>query len=148
GRAIAGLSMGGYGAWRIALDLPDTFCAAAALSGALFWGEGPTDNIGLNGIFQEVYGKVPTAEEYRREGLRPRIDKLGSGTSWRGPALYFDCGADDFLLSTNRMMEQHLMTRRIPYEFAEFTGRHDWPYWSEHIADVFQFVERHLAAPE
>jgi S-formylglutathione hydrolase FrmB len=149
GRAIAGLSMGGYGAWRIGLDLPDTFCAAASLSGALLWGEGPTDNVFLSGIFTQVYGQTPTVDDYHKESLLPRIDKLGSDTKWSGPALYFDVGTEDPLVFTsNETMEQYLLSHRIPYEYAEYTGKHEWPYWDQHVLDVLQFIERHIARPQ
>lgn len=142
GRAIAGLSMGGYGAWRIALDHPGTFAAAASLSGALGWGEGAPPP----GPAERAW-PVDTAAGWERSRIAPRLTRHLRGTNWRGPALWFDCGRDDYLLDSNRRMEAVLATLGIPYEFAEFDGSHDWTYWDAHVRDVFGFLRRQLAAP-
>jgi Predicted esterase len=152
GRAIAGLSMGGYGAWRIGLDRPQDFCAAASLSGALLWGEGQVAQNGPNPFAQALYGKdtdpAKMQEMYAQDGLMQRIRSLSDGKGgWKGPALYLDCGAEDFILQHSRMMEEALLDRAVPHEYTEFNGKHDWPYWDEHVRDVLQFVRRHVAAP-
>lgn len=147
-RAIAGLSMGGYGAWKVALDNPKLFCAAASLSGALIAGEGdPATNQQIAQLAMAIYGKVPTKEEYNKERIISRIEALmtGPNKSYAGPSLYFDIGKDDFLAPSNRIIEQMLAERGVPYEFAEFEGVHDWKYWDTHIQDVFQFVERQIS---
>jgi len=143
GRAIAGLSMGGYGAWRLALDNPTKFCAAASLSGVVGWGVTP--NPVLNGFAKTLF---PTdTEKHVAEGsVWTRIEKLaGKSGSWSGPALYFDCGKDDFLIEGNRDLERRLLERGIPFEFAEFDGAHTWQYWDEHLRDVLHFTLRHLS---
>jgi S-formylglutathione hydrolase FrmB len=149
GRAVAGLSMGGYGAWRLALDNVGTFACAASLSGALNFGAGdPSKDAGFTRFVTALYGKPVDSATFNKEMLLPRIEEsLKSGGRWVGPALYFDCGDKDFLLNDNRAMEAALLTRGVPYEYAEFKGQHDWPYWDAHIRDVFQFIERHVAAP-
>ncbi|GAB4461442.1 MAG: hypothetical protein OHK0029_26720 [Armatimonadaceae bacterium] len=151
GRAIAGLSMGGYGAWKLALDNPATFSAAASLSGALGFGnplpEGENGNR-MRRFMSTIYGEDPTPERLAQDALLPKIKDLRTGDGrWNGPALYFDIGKEDFLLADNRNMEAELMKLRIPYEFSEFNGAHTWQYWDEHIRDVLQFVQRHVASP-
>ena len=56
------------------------------------------------------------------------MDKGLKNGAWTGPALYFDCGADDFLINANRRTEEELMKRGVPYEYSEFRGAHTWPY--------------------
>jgi S-formylglutathione hydrolase FrmB len=100
-------------------------------------------------FFDFLYGGAPDPKTYPEERLLPRVLKLvGRGGEWHGPALYFDIGADDPFNPSNRVMEQALLTHRIPYEFSEFKGGHDWGYWDEHVRDVLQWAQRHLAAPE
>jgi enterochelin esterase-like enzyme len=153
GRAIAGLSMGGYGAWRLALDSPQTFACAASLSGVLLWGEGPFDAGLTRTLGLALYGGEGAEQRklYEADRLTPLLDKnIGAGGAWNGPALYFDIGTEDPLLPGNRILEQRLLERRIPYLYAEYGGKHDWAYWDEHVRDALQFVLRHLpaAAPE
>ncbi len=143
GRAIAGLSMGGYGSWHLALDNPKKFCAAASLSGVVGWGE---DKPILN--FVEKMFPTDAAKLYATGALWPKIQALTDQKgAWRGPVLYFDCGKDDFLIQMNRDMERRLLEKGLPFEFAEFDGAHTWPYWDEHLRDVLNFTMRHVAAP-
>lgn len=157
GRAIAGNSMGGYGAWYLALRQPRRFAAAASLSGALHFGTG---EIGVeeNGEYaQQLFGDAsdPAAKrQYAGVQLLPLIERLrgrsrrDGSTTYNGPALYFNDGKDDYLNRANRQMEQSLLSLGVPYEYAEFDGSHDWRYWDLHIRDTLNFTRRHLASPE
>jgi putative tributyrin esterase len=148
GRALAGLSMGGYGAWRLGLDMPQLFSCAASLSGALGWGENNASNAALLEYGKTIYGDE-YATAYPAAMLWPRVEKLlDAKGNWSGPALYFDCGKDDFLNASNRDFEAKLLTKGIPYEFAEFDGAHTWEYWDTHIRDVFNFTLRHVSQPK
>jgi S-formylglutathione hydrolase FrmB len=149
-RGIAGNSMGGYGAWRLGLDRPDLFACAASLSGALDMGVVDPHSGEPNDWITSLYGgTTPSAlRKYSRDSLYTRLDRLDIRGHWRGPSLYFDAGSSDYLLSGDHHMEQYLLERNIPYEYAEFDpGEHGWPYWDEHIRDTLQFTLRHLAPP-
>lgn len=153
GRAIAGLSMGGYGAWRLALERPDLFVSAASMSGALDWGDADPSNMSplMAQLFVPLYGSVSKKSKdlYAQDRLTRFIEKRhGRDGRWYGPALYFDIGAEDFILAGNRRMEQFLLERGIPHEFAEFAGKHDWEYWDAHVRDAINFSLRHLAPME
>lgn len=157
GRAIAGNSMGGYGAWYLALCQPRLFCATASLSGALHFGTGAI-GVDENGeAAQALFGDAsdPAAKRaYTAVQLLPLIaaqnrpSRRSTISRYGGPALYFDDGKDDYLNGPNRQMEQSLLSLGVPYEYAEFDGSHDWLYWDTHIRDALKFVLRHLAAPE
>jgi putative tributyrin esterase len=140
GRALTGLSMGGYGAWKIGLDNPKKFCAVASLSGALTWGEGDVNTPGLSAMAKSLF-PMDTQKRYASGALWPRLIKKNI------PALYFDCGKDDFLVQANRSVERRLLENNIPYEYAEFDGAHTWPYWDAHIRDALNFVLRHVSSP-
>lgn len=137
GRVLAGLSMGGYGAIRLALAYPETFRAAHSLSGATAWGShlyagrddastkefarilGPDFVGGPNDLFAQ-------SEKRHAEG------KL--------PALRIDCGTEDFLLESNRAYTAFLTEKGIPHEYEEFPGAHTWEYWDTHIQDALRFL--------
>ena len=149
GRAVAGNSMGGYGAWRLALDHNDLFCCASSLSGALDMGVSdpmvgePHDWI--LGLYGDTSKKAVDA--YHADALYPRIDALTRRRGWRGPALRFDAGWDDYLLDGDRHMARYLSERSLPFEYAEYPGVHSWRYWDGHLRDTLNFVLRHVAAP-
>lgn len=136
GRFIAGLSMGGYGAMRIALRHPHVYATAASFSGALQaarldtygWTEG------LRAEFARAFG--PSGGPHRAandlHALARTVNVLGL------PSLYFDCGTSDPFLPANRELAAILHDRKIPYEYREVPGAHNWPYWDRQIVELLR----------
>ncbi len=137
GRAIAGLSMGGYGAMSLALHYPDRFIAAASLSGAVGVGHKPfSDEVPAD--FKRIFGENPEGSDRDLFAVVQKVDRA------QLPALWLDCGEDDFLFEDNRAFHAHLEALGIPHVYHEFPGAHTWDYWDEHIQEVLQFVMEHL----
>ncbi len=139
GRCIGGLSMGGYGALKLALKYPNLFCSANSHSGALGFAHGdfPPDNpFGVE--FERVVGKHPAGGPNDLFTLAERIDRA------RLPALRIDCGTEDFLIDDNRAFQAHLAKLDLPHEYAEFPGAHDWSYWDTHVQEAIAFHRRYL----
>lgn len=135
----SGLSMGGYGAVRLALDHPETFVSAVALSAAL--GFGHTDEFHrpeANGEFRRITGPNPKGGP---NDLFALIENLEAA---KRPALRIDCGTEDFLLEDNRAFHAHLEALKIPHEYEEHPGAHTWEYWDEHIRPALEFHRRNL----
>jgi putative tributyrin esterase len=139
GRAIGGLSMGGYGAVKLGLKHVGTFCSVNSHSGAL-------------ALFRTELekGKPPSAEFVRVFGKSPRggpediftlVERIDHG---RVPALRIDCGTEDFLLEQNRAFHRHLESLRIAHEYEEFPGSHEWAYWDKHVQEAVAFHARSL----
>ena len=137
GRAVCGLSMGGYGAAKFALKFPDVFGAAVSHSGAVGWASHPLDP--KNDWHREwipVLGRNPKGgpnDVYALAAKCPR-DRL--------PALRIDCGKKDFLIEDNRRFHRHLRKLRIPHEYAEPPGAHTWEYWDREIRHSLRFLCR------
>ncbi len=134
GRVIGGLSMGGYGAVKIALKHPDLFCAAVSHSGALAFASRPfskDDEWGREWI--PVFGENPQGGSEDIFALIERADRNSL------PALRIDCGVDDFLIEDNRRLHRHLENLGIPHEYQEFPGEHNWAYWDEHVQEAIAF---------
>jgi putative tributyrin esterase len=134
-RAVAGLSMGGYGAVMLALRHPDDFCVACSHSGAVGFiherhtGRDDVDAM-IRNLSQGEYDCFALAERLAAEA--PRI------------ALRLDCGRDDFLLRSNRQFHAHLSALGVPHEYEEHDGDHNWEYWDAHITATLEFVMRHV----
>ncbi len=138
-RAVAGLSMGGYGAVKLALGHPDLFCAGVSHSGALeiaarLWED---DNARSNEL-RSIFGANPQGGDNDTYALAERAD-----VNMR-PALRLDCGVDDFLIEDNRRFHAHLKRIGYPHEYAEHAGAHDWAYWNFRILDTLKFAGQHL----
>jgi putative tributyrin esterase len=130
-RAIAGLSMGGYGAVKFALKYPRLFAMAGGISAAL---NAPGDlddkaaDFRLN--LQKVFGPhgSPTREQNDVFVLLAHADPA------KLPYIYLDCGTSDVLfLFSNREFAARLQEPRVPYEFHEMPGAHTWDFWDTAI---------------
>jgi putative tributyrin esterase len=138
-RAIAGLSMGGYGAVKLALKHPDLFAFAGSLSGAFNAAQNLDD---LRPEFRtkllEVFG--PAGNRIRSENdifllLPGAHDDL---------YFYLACGADDFFRETNRALAGQLSARKIRYEYHETPGGHDWGYWDSALTPMLEALARNI----
>ena len=135
GRVIGGLSMGGYGAVKLALKFPNLFCSATSHSGALAY----TRRKNLAAEFVRIFGPNP-------EGGKDCTFKLAeTADPARLPALRIDCGLDDGLLEENRAFKAHLNALGMDHEYGEFPGAHTWAYWDLHIQEAIAFHRRALA---
>jgi len=137
GRAVAGLSMGGYGALMLALRHPDRFAAASGHSSAV----GFVHRHMEAGPDMEALAEALPAAEYDCFRLAERL----AGGDGPRPALRFDCGADDALVDDNRAFHEHLNGLAIEHTYEEFPGGHGWEYWDTHVQQTLDFVLEHVA---
>jgi putative tributyrin esterase len=54
------------------------------------------------------------------------------------PFIYLDCGTEDFLLQTNRNYAALLTEKKIPHEYRQLPGKHDWKFWNSQIAEFLR----------
>ena len=97
GRAVMGISMGGYGAMRWALDQPGLFTVVVGLSPAfqqLTWNGVEALPFFLRPMLKRVFGKDNTANSLRRSDL---YDSLLSDPTLapRVPEVLVRCGTED-----------------------------------------------------
>lgn len=143
-RAIAGLSMGGYGAVRIGLRHPDRFALAASMSGAL-------DITRFRSVFNPR-GELPDVfeifgpDDSRTRGDNDVYQLAGTATASALPYLYVDCGVDDPWFAINREFASILRARALPHEFHEEPGSHNWAYWDRQVRSVMALAARTLRA--
>ncbi len=141
GRAIGGLSMGGYGAVKIGLKHNEMFASVNSHSGAVAILRDPFDNENLRDIGPEltrIFGKNARGGP---EDPFAIVEKLDHG---RIPAVRIDCGKGDFLLDQNRAFHGHLESMHIAHEYEEFVGVHNWEYWDQHVQEAIAFHVRNL----
>jgi len=135
---VTGLSMGGYGALRLALAYPETFVSAVSHSGATQFG---------SANLADWEEEVPP-EYVRILGQTPKngpCDLYHLAKSARPlPHLRIDCGVDDFLIGQNRHFHAFLKAENIPHEYEEFPGDHNWAYWDLHVQEALAFHRRNL----
>lgn len=133
---VAGLSMGGYGAFKLALRKPEMFAAAASLSGALdiagkFINELIADDIQL------VFGNNPI--EGSDNDLLSLLKQLDQSEGPK-PKLYQCCGTEDFLYNDNQTFLKTCQETSLDLTYDEGPGDHDWAYWDVKIQDVLNWL--------
>lgn len=131
GRAITGLSMGGYGALYISANHPDMFAAAGSMSGAInpdmkAWKLPQEISKNVEDAFAGILGdKIEFPERYESASILSKIDQYKK----HGISLIIDCGVDDFLIEANRELHRRLDFENISHDYSERDGGHSWEYW-------------------
>jgi enterochelin esterase-like enzyme len=145
-RAVAGLSMGGYGAMMYALKYPEWFVAAAPLSAAVFDDDAminmPDNN--YEAVFGQLFGRGLQGKDrlnkvwYNYAVLK--IVETKSSDDLKKVRYWIDCGDDDFLTKGNCLLHILLVDKKVPHEYRVRDGAHNWTYWRTGITDALQFI--------
>lgn len=136
---VAGLSMGGYGAFKLALSFPQRFAAAASLSGALdqavdMDNAEPAWRVEMENIFGDL-GKFAGSPNDVMHLAR----KLAKATGPK-PRLYQCCGTEDFLYDQNLRFRDQARGLGLDLTYEEGPGEHEWGYWDRMIQRVLAWL--------
>ena len=162
GRAIAGLSMGGFGALELGMRHTDLFSVAASHSGV--------DALLYGGPHPYVKGKEEIGTDVSKWGASAQIAEIGKWVrgifgpdlaNWQAHdpsalaqklepgklALYLDCGTeDDFALQDGaQYLHDVLLARHIDHAFFLGPGRHDFSFWKPRLPESLKFLRDHTA---
>jgi S-formylglutathione hydrolase FrmB len=136
GRAIVGVSMGGYGAVEYALARPDLYSFAGALSPAL---DVPSRKFSWRRWSQSLryehnFGVVGSSERKKRDPF-VQVTSVNPHTT---PYIYLSAGKQEALFEPIQRFANQLKQRNFAYEFHAATGGHDWNQWNAQIPDCFE----------
>jgi len=133
-RAITGLSMGGHGALFIAFRHADRFSIAGSMSGALHVsvirkGYNVEKRLGdtvVNAAYWRDWSVLNVIEQYPKDSL----------------SILIDCGTEDRVIPMNRAVHEKMLKLKIPHEYLERPGEHNWPYWENAIQYQMMFINQ------
>lgn len=134
GRAIAGLSEGGYGAMNLGLKNPSEFGAIGSFSGYFT-------------IDEDDLSRIFGGDQSLAEANSPMLYL----TQLEGelPAIYFYVGEGEGKnLAENQKYAEDLKARGAYYEFHTFPGKHNWDLWGAHLSDFLIFASENLRGGE
>ena len=141
-RAIIGVSMGGFGAVKIALRHPDLFIFAAGISSAIDVPRRPFSwkRLQQSRHYKAIFGPSGSATRHDNDPLvlARAVDPAAA------PFLFLTCGEQEGLLRPNREFADLLAQRRFRFEFHTAPGGHDWNQWNARLQDVFRSLGEHL----
>jgi S-formylglutathione hydrolase FrmB len=154
--------MGGYGAISLALAYPEVFSAAASHSGVLAPALGgnrikvPASRFdldsmraswspGLWALLPPVFGKDSVAWAARDPAVL--ATRLNARRPEMMPAIFVDCGTEDFLLHQNRAFRDAIIASGGQLIYREHPGSHSWDYWRQHAAQSAAWLAARLTVP-
>ena len=135
----AGISMGGYGALKLALSRPGIFSAGASLSGAVDVAE-ICEAQEKNGV-TEAFDVMGEASKVR--GSNNDLFALCENFDFAGktaPRLFMCCGTEDMLYWQNVRMRNHIKGLPFDLTYEEEPGTHNWAYWDMKIQSVLKWL--------
>lgn len=158
-RAIAGLSMGGYGAMYHGVKYKEKFSAVYAMSAAFLEVE-PVENVEEKSdwdreFHQKTWGPLNEEglpENYKEHSIQEMFLAMDPIEQEQGPwfpgddreiplpRIFIDCGDDDFLLNENMNLAKILNDKNVPFEFRVHDGAHTWEYWRTALAETMIFT--------
>jgi S-formylglutathione hydrolase FrmB len=128
-RAIMGLSMGGHGALYNAFRNPEVFGAAGSMSGGVDLTPFPLEWEIRDRLGDYLLNK----KRWEDSSVTNMINLIP-----RNYPFMIDCGVDDFFMNVNRVFHEKLLKAKIPHDYIERAGDHNWDYWAN--ATRFQIL--------
>lgn len=141
-RAIAGLSMGGYGSLSLAMRHPDLFSSCVAMSSGTFTDEEIVADDTNDHYFGNIYGvktSTSVSEHWKANNPLHLLDSVDP-KKLKSIRFYIDCGDDDFLYKGNSALHVKMRDLGIPHEYRVRNGSHSWSYWRTGLYDGMKFI--------
>ena len=137
----AGLSMGGFGAMKLGLALPEKYGAVASLSGAIYYTEESVKQMNAedpNSPMNNVFGPSDTFKGSINdfEFLADEIVRKGADV----PELYACCGTEDFLYNENQSFRDLCKRHGFDLTYEEGPGSHEWGFWDQYIQNILEWL--------
>ncbi len=139
---VAGLSMGGYGALKIALRENHSFSAGAGISSVADLAARCNPK-GENYIdFRDTL--VPIFGEEMNIGAEDdlfRLSEMKANSKEELPRLFMACGKEDYMYEDNVKLKNHLQSLPFDFTYEEAEGfGHSWEYWDMTIQHVLKWL--------
>ena len=145
-RAVAGLSMGGYGALGLSMRNPDLFSSCIALSSGTFSDQEITTQSDdtYHTYFKNIFGNDLKGDARLTDAWKANsplhLIHTVSAEKLKGIRFYIDCGDDDFLYKGNSLLHIGMRELNIPHEYRVRNGSHSWSYWRTGLYDGLKFA--------
>ena len=124
-RAITGLSMGGHGGLFLGFRHADIFGAAGSMSGGV-----NLDAVRNRfDVIKRIGDTLAYASNWEKYSVANIIEKYPSDSI----AIIIDCGTEDFFYAINHKLHEKMLQLKIPHEYIERPGKHDWIYWGNAV---------------
>ncbi len=135
-RAITGLSMGGHGGLFLGFRHASFFGACGSMSGALV-----IDYITKGYDVEKRLGDTLINRQYYKDlSIMKEMENYPKDSL----AIIMDCGIDDYIIGMSRMAHQKMLALKIPHDYIERPGKHDWNYWANAVQYQLLYFRNHF----
>ncbi len=135
-RAISGLSMGGHGGLFLGFRHADFFGACGSMSGALV-----IEYITKGFQVEKRLGDTTNKQRYYEYSFMKEMENYPKTDSI---AIIIDCGTEDFIIEMSRLAHKKMLLLKIPHDYIERPGRHDWRYWGNAVQYQLLFFRNYF----
>ncbi len=139
-RAITGLSMGGHGGLFLGLRNNNLFGACGSMSGGV-----DLKSTGYKFDIEKRIGDSTNNTNNKYWKDYSVIDMIDKYTN-TGSAMIIDCGTEDFFYKINSNLHKKMLELKIPHEYIERPGKHDWDYWRNAVQYQLLFFSNYFKA--
>lgn len=136
-RAISGLSMGGHGGLFFGFRHPDFFGACGSMSGVVDLSF-TTQRYDLT---KRLGDTIQYASNWKKYSVINVIENYSQKDSL---AIIFDCGNEDPFANINRQLHQKMLALKIPHDYIERPGNHNWDYWANAVKFQLLFFRNYF----
>ncbi|HEV7780831.1 MAG TPA: alpha/beta hydrolase family protein [Chitinophagaceae bacterium] len=135
-RAITGLSMGGHGGLFLGLRHAERFGACGSMSG------GVDLNYSRNkyDVSKRIGDTINHADNWNIYSVINMVEHYPKDTL----AMIIDCGTGDIFYKDNHALHEKMIRLKIPHEYIERPGKHDWAYWSSAVQYQLLFFSNYF----
>ena len=134
-RAITGLSMGGHGAFFFSFRHSDFFGACGSMSGVM-----DLNSLNKYEIAKRIGDTISYADNWKKYSIIYLVEKKAGDSL----AIIIDCGIDDGLYPTNKNLHEKMLRLKIPHDYIERPGDHNWNYWANAVQYQLIFFKNYF----
>jgi S-formylglutathione hydrolase FrmB len=135
-RAITGLSMGGHGGLFLGFRHASDFGACGSMSGAFSLEHITAPQYGVS----RLLGDTTNKELYKAHTIFKQMETYPKDSV----AIIIDCGREDFIFPMSQIVHDKMVELKIPHDYIERPGKHDWAYWRNAIQYQLLFFRNYF----
>jgi S-formylglutathione hydrolase FrmB len=136
GRAITGLSMGGFGGFFLGFRHAADFGACGSMSGGV--------DLNFSRNKYDVAKRIGDTLNYPDNWINYSVPHIVENYPKDSLAIIFDCGTEDFFYKDNKALHEKMLKLKIPHEYTERPGKHDWAYWRNAVQYQLLFFRNYF----
>ncbi|MDQ6609619.1 MAG: alpha/beta hydrolase-fold protein [Bacteroidota bacterium] len=134
-RAITGLSMGGHGGLFLGFRHADFFGACGSMSGALI-----IESITRGFQMDKRLGDTANKQRFNEYSIMKEMEHYPKDSI----SIIMDCGTEDFIIEMSRIVHKRLLSLKIPHDYIERPGKHEWSYWANAVQYQLLFFRNYF----